>query len=256
VADPRAEAGRVVLSAPVSFLAGAEAAASVCPFLGSLDDVGVLGDAVPAYDERNRCTAYGPWLPQGRLQQELVCLTVAHQTCPRYSRGVRYGPSGPRRRAGLGRGLIVGGLAILATLTLAAAVVLAGPIILGPLGALFGSAPTATPTASPSPEPTTLPTAMPTLEPTPTVEPTVEPTAEPTATTPALPTPPPGSPYATLAPCPDGELCYLYTVRSGDTLYGIAQGFGVTVKAIRNLNPAVADTNTIHVGQELKIPPP
>jgi LysM repeat protein len=32
--------------------------------------------------------------------------------------------------------------------------------------------------------------------------------------------------------------------------------FDVTVAAIRALNPAVKDTNIIHVGQELKIPPP
>jgi hypothetical protein len=255
MSDGRAETGRVALSAPVSFLSGAEAAAAVCPFLGGLDDVGILGDAVPAYSERNRCTAYGPWLPQGRLQQELVCLTVAHQSCPRYTRGLRFGPSGPRRRRRLGRGLLSGALAVLAILTLGAVVVFGGPLILGPLGSLFGSGPTSSPTASPSPEPTALPTATPSPPPTASPTPTLEPTPEPTET-PALPTPPPGSAYATLAPCPGGELCYLYTVVSGDTLYGISLKFDVTVAAIRALNPAVQDTNIIHVGQELKIPPP
>lgn len=257
MADQHAEAGRVVLSAPVSFLAGPAAAAAVCPFLGGLDDVGVLGDAMPIYHERNRCTAYGPWLPLGRLQQELVCLTVAHTTCPRYARGQRFGPAGPPRRAGLRRGLRVGGLAVLATLTLGVAVLLAGPLVLGPLGSLFAG-PAATPTASPSPQPTIAPTPTPitTPPPTPSPSPQPTPTPEPSATAPTLPTPPPGSAYEGLDPCPNGELCYIYVVESGDTLYGIAQKFDVTIKSIRELNPSVQDTNVIHVGQKLKIPPP
>ncbi len=252
MADARARTGRIALSAPVSFLAGPDAAAAVCPFLGALDDVGVLGDAVPAYDQRNRCTAYGPWRPLGRVQQELVCLTVAHETCPRYTRGLRYGPAGPRRRVALRPAVLVV-VALVAVLGLGSVVILGGGLTLGPLAALIAGAPketaTATPlpTAAPTPQPTASPSAAPTAAPTPEETPTAEPT---------LTLPPPDSPYATLEPCPDGELCYLYTVRSGDTLYAISLRFGTTVSAIRALNPAVADTNIIHAGQTLKLPPP
>ena len=252
MADARAQTGRVALSAPISFLAGAEAAAAVCPFLGGLDDVGVLGDAVPAYDQRNRCTAYGRWQPLGRLQQELVCLTVAHQTCPRYARGLRYGPAGPRRRRALRSGLLVAA-ALVAVLGLGL-VVFGGGLPLGPLAALIAGTPEETSTTTLEESPTPQPTS--TTSPAPTASPTPETTPVPTETTPPLPTPPPGSPYATLAPCPGGELCYLYTVRSGDTLYAISQGFGTTVSAVRALNPAVADTNIINLGETLKIPPP
>ncbi|MDP9293514.1 MAG: LysM peptidoglycan-binding domain-containing protein, partial [Actinomycetota bacterium] len=219
MADARAQTGQLPLSAPASFLRGAAAAASICPFLGALDDVGVLGDAVAGFDERNRCTAYGPWLPLGQTQQELVCLTVAHRSCPRYTRGMRFGPAGPRRRLGRGGGIVVV-LAAMAVLAVGGTIALGGKLPLGPLAALFASAPTASPIASPSPTPFAAPTVTASPEPTPSPSPEVTPS--PITTESLLPTPPPGSAYATLAPCPGGELCYLYTVKSGDTLSGIA----------------------------------
>ena len=255
MADARAQTGRLPLSAPVSFLRGADAAASICPFLGALDDVGVLGDAVAAFDERNRCTAYGPWLPLGQTQQELVCLTVAHQSCPRYTRGMRFGPAGPRRQLGRRAGIVVV-LAALVVLAVGGAIALGGKLPLGPLTGLFASAPTASPalSASPSLAPTAEPTTTPSPGPTPSPSPEVTPS--PTSTESLLPTPPPGSAYATLEPCPNGQLCYLYTVKAGDTLSGIAATFGTTVAAIRELNPSVQNTNIIHIGTTLKIPPP
>lgn len=240
MADVRAQEGRLALSAPAAFLVGAEAAASVCPFLGSLDEVGVLGDAIPAYSERNRCTAFGPWLPQGKLQQELVCLTVAHETCPRYTRGVRYGPSGPRRRAAVASarsGLFVLGIAAMAVLVLGVAIVLGQSLISGPLAGLIGgtgSTPTPAATASQTGTPEATASPSPGSTPSPTAEPTPTPTAVPTAT--------PAPAFRT------------YTVQSGDTLYAIAKKFNVTIASIRALNPAVKDTNVIHVGQKLKIP--
>lgn len=243
MADARAQEGRLALSAPAAFLVGPEAAASVCPFLGALDDVGVLGDAVPAYSERNRCTAFGPWLPQGRMQQELVCLTVAHETCPRYTRGVRYGPGGVRRRAGAAAasgarsGLRVLALAAVAVVVLGVAIVLGQGLISGPLAGLIGGAgttPTPTATASPTASAQPTPEATPQATPSPTAEPTPTPTPRPTAT-----------------PAPAFRN---YTVKSGDTLYSIAKQFKVTIASIRALNPSVKDTNIIHVGQVLKIP--
>lgn len=253
MSDGRGQASRIALSVPAAFFRGPEAAAAVCPFLGSLDGAGGPGDPVPSYDKRNRCTAYGPALPLGRLQQELVCLTVAHRSCPRYVRGVRFGPAGPKRRPALRSG--VSGAIVIG---LSALLVLGSGLAFGPLAAFIGSAP-----ESPSPGPTASPTPRATIEPTPT--PSVgatatsspEETPAPTPTSaPILPTPPPGSAYATLAPCPEGELCYLYTVRSGDTLWAISRRFATTIGAIRALNPAVANTDVIHPGQTLKIPPP
>lgn len=43
-----------------------------------------------------------------------------------------------------------------------------------------------------------------------------------------------------------------YTVKSGDTLSGIAQRYGTTTKAIANLNN-IANPNLIYAGQVLKI---
>ena len=89
------------------------------------------------------------------------------------------------------------------------------------------------PTAEPTPTPTVKPTAAPT--PTPTVKPTVRPTARPT-------------------PAPTTVAFTLYTVKSGDTLFGIATSNGSTVAAIKSLNGLI--DNTIYVGQILKIPTP
>ncbi len=44
-----------------------------------------------------------------------------------------------------------------------------------------------------------------------------------------------------------------YVVRSGDTLYQIAQRFGTTVETLRKIN-RIADTDVISIGQRLLIP--
>lgn len=44
-----------------------------------------------------------------------------------------------------------------------------------------------------------------------------------------------------------------YTVRKGNTLFGIAQFFGTTVEKILSVNK-IADPNMIYVGQTLKVP--
>ena len=45
---------------------------------------------------------------------------------------------------------------------------------------------------------------------------------------------------------------FMYTVKSGDTLYSIAQKYGTTVKAIQDLN--YLKSNSLTVGQVLRIP--
>ena len=86
-----------------------------------------------------------------------------------------------------------------------------------------GPTATATPTATPAPTVTPAPTAAP----------------APTAT-----------PRPTATPVPSARTTY--TVKSGDTLYGIAQSFGTTVAAIKDLNGLTS--NTIRVGRVLLIP--
>lgn len=258
MSDGHAGTERVARSGPASLLAGPVAEA-VCPFLGGLDEL-ESGDVVGSPGEGNRCTAYWPWQPLGHLQQELVCLTAAHESCPRYRRGMRFGPAGPPRR----RRLPFGIRAIFVALAGALAVgglLLGGTFALGPLAAFIAGAPTVSPSASSiasvsPPAPTTAPTTQPTPGPTASPSPLPSETPLPTASPVALPTPPPGSPYSTLAPCPNGEYCYLYTVRSGDTLYAIASRFGTTVAAIRELNPEIGTGSLIVPGQKLKLPPP
>ena len=46
----------------------------------------------------------------------------------------------------------------------------------------------------------------------------------------------------------------LYTVRPGDTLFGIAQQFQVTVNQILAANPQIKDPNIIFAGQVICIP--
>lgn len=46
-----------------------------------------------------------------------------------------------------------------------------------------------------------------------------------------------------------------YQVKEGDSLFGIAQKFNTTVRAIVRLNN-IDDPNLIKIGRELKIPPP
>ena len=44
-----------------------------------------------------------------------------------------------------------------------------------------------------------------------------------------------------------------YTVKSGDTMFLIAESHGMTLKDIVSANPQVADPNMIEVGQELNV---
>ena len=59
---------------------------------------------------------------------------------------------------------------------------------------------------------------------------------------PQLPPPP---------PCPNG---FIYTVQPGDTLFLIAQRFGVSLQALIQANPQIPDPNTIFPGQRICVP--
>jgi len=59
-------------------------------------------------------------------------------------------------------------------------------------------------------------------------------------------------PHTGLPPCPGGQY---YTIRSGDTLYALANRFNVTVAAIIAANPGI-DPMSLRIGQIICIPAP
>lgn len=62
---------------------------------------------------------------------------------------------------------------------------------------------------------------------------------------------PVGAPPPPTPPCPDGRL---YTVQPGDTLFSIAQRFGVSVAEILAANPQIVNPDVLEVGQVICIP--
>ncbi|HEY7523667.1 MAG TPA: LysM domain-containing protein [Candidatus Limnocylindrales bacterium] len=91
--------------------------------------------------------------------------------------------------------------------------------------------------------------------------PTDAPTSTPAPPSPSAIVPPSTAPTATPIASPTGEVAgatatapgRTYRVRSGDTLFAIAQRFGTTVRAIQELN-GIDDPSRLHVGQVLLIP--
>lgn len=89
----------------------------------------------------------------------------------------------------------------------------------------------------------------PSATPQPTSAPTPRITAEPTS-------PPMRTPQGyVVTPSPQPDVT-TYTVVKGDTLWGIARKFGVTLEALREANPQVADPTKMRVGTVLTIPEP
>jgi hypothetical protein len=116
--------------------------------------------------------------------------------------------------------------------------------------------PAPSPSASGLPSPTPAPTPTPAVTPSPAPTPT--PTPSPTRGATPTPTPSPSLPAAFrgLKPCTDAADCYLYKVRSGDSLTAIAARFGVTLKALKAANPEIKDPSLLHVGDVIRIPLP
>jgi hypothetical protein len=237
--------------------------------------------AIPAH----RCAAFGDPLPLSLRQQELVCLQRVHVSCPRYARGTVLASetvAAPKPKEGRwGRfsllTLVGIGLVILAIGTL-----LMGFLGLPPFGKPAARTQSPAPSASTiavvtsprvtvSPSPLAAPSAVATASPTrratatPTSTPTAAPTAVPSATWPPGAT---ASRMSLLTPCTGQTNCYLYTVRGSgpapagngspvaDTLQGIATWFGVNINTVRQMNPWLGGSDTIHPGDTLKIPSP
>lgn len=73
------------------------------------------------------------------------------------------------------------------------------------------------------------------------------------------PTAPPASPtpVASPTPSPTPESTWLtYTIKLGDSLYGIASEFGITYEQLLAANPQITDPNFIRAGDIINIPPP
>jgi LysM repeat protein len=109
------------------------------------------------------------------------------------------------------------------------------------------------PTAAPAPA---KPTPTPTITPTPTPKPSASATPTPKPSASATPKPtaspkPTATPKPTASPTPSAVKTY--TVKSGDTLTGIASRFGTTSKILMDLN-SITNANLIKIGQILKLP--
>ena len=240
-----------------------------CRFL-ALDADGSLAPAVVA-DAANRCIALGEPVPQSGRQQDLVCLTTAHTTCPRYLRGILLSsqpPEPPARRQ-------ISTPVIVATLVLAAAMAASFGFlavrggfdvpVAGSPPALVADvetprpAPTALPTASPAPSPSPTPSPVPTPSPSPlpTPSPSPTPTPTPVASPPPSPRPTPrpsSDRFAVLTRCPSTPDCWIYVIRAGDNLTSIAHWFGVSYDRIIAMNPNLR--LPIQPGDKLRIPTP
>jgi hypothetical protein len=256
-----------------------------CQFLKAVGPDGKLIDAQNTAVPAHRCAAFGDPLPLSLRQQELVCLQRVHVSCPRYARGTVLATEtavvAKPREGRLGRFSLLTLIGILLVI-LAIGTLLSGLLGLPPFG---GGKPvahsqTAVPSASASPSsPAQTPTL--TVGPTAVVSASAAPTASPT--TKATPTPtstpapvasatwPPGataSRMSLLVPCTDQTSCYLYTVRGpgpapagngssvADNLQGVSTWFGVDIAKVRQMNPWLGGSDTIHPGDKLKIPPP
>jgi hypothetical protein len=267
---------------------------SVCPFLRRDVDGGLTaphGEPSPDHS----CIAIGAPRPQSLRQQELVCLRAAHADCPRYLRGAmvaapvvtkRASPTVPRATlaallilvlsAGISFGFVVqrGGIAMPVVEAQSTDGIAAGPTATtAPTDtATAEPAPTdeATPDPPPSSEPSTDPsaTAEPTAPPSPTSSPSPAATPAPTPTTVVTPRPertprptpkptrkPASDRYRLLVECPDRNRCWIYTVRSGDNLYSIANYFGHSLAVIYDWNPRYPDQR-LRVGDPIRMPAP
>lgn len=53
---------------------------------------------------------------------------------------------------------------------------------------------------------------------------------------------------------PNGNMTTTYTVQRGDTMYTIAQRYGISLQSLINANPQISNPNLIQIGQVINIP--
>ncbi len=247
---------------------------SVCPFLRHEAD-GLLTVPLHRPDDANSCVAIGAPRQQSSRQQELVCLQDAHGACPRYLRGTLVAPEAapPRPPTSVPRATLAALLVLVLSAGISFGFVLQRggidlPVVEGgatPSAVAAVATPAIEPsdaaTMSPPPPPTSAPTAAATPEITPSPTPTIAPTPAPTlAPTPAPTRRPAATPaagrYAYLVPCPDKAGCYIYTVRRGNSMWSIANYFGIPLSTLYAWNPAYANGTGLRVGDLIRMPPP
>ena len=230
---------------------------TTCPFFRAQAPDGTLLPPIEAGDPSNRCAAFGEPQPQSRRQQELVCLESGHVNCPRYLRGALIASKAQSPRRTLTRATLIA----IALLVLSAGASFAFVLVRGGLnGKPSTPGPAAVVVATSTPRAAATPTLAPTTTPSPSARTTPSPsstaTPSPTPTSTPSVTPRPSSDrYALLTACPTKPDCYQYTVRRGDNLSAIAHYFGVTLDAVRQLNPWT-QTKGISPGDKLILPPP
>jgi LysM repeat protein len=252
---------------PVAGAPGSSPAEAVvaCPYLVAAG--GEWRASSPTRD--HRCAAVAPPAPLALDKQRRLCLTSTHATCATYeaalaARRERGTPSDgapvlrwgvarttPVVDVGVGLGATIAGLAAdrrawqaIPAIVLVVALAALGLSGLGRDEPATGALPTSTPTAAPSRSSASSSPSRTPLD-TPSPAPSGSPTASATPGASLAPTPAP-----TTTPGPTARSSY--TVKRGDTLYGIALAFNTTVAAIKELNGLTS--NTLHAGQVLLIP--
>ncbi len=228
-----------------------------CPYLAGADGAWVS----EAASTEHRCTAVFPPAPLAVAKQRRLCLTTEHVTCATYvaAREARTGLRGrsteahpawgwvrttPVVHTSLGRGALVAGLLadrrgwqVVPAVALVAAL---GALGIANIGSNSASNRPSTPASFVAVASPTVPATIPPLSPSPEITPEV--TVAPVPTPSAAATSSPGAPTARAT----------YTVKSGDTLYGIARQFGISVAALKDFNGLT--TNVIRAGLVLRIP--
>jgi LysM repeat protein len=256
------------IAAPGVALSTAPATAAVCPYLLGTD--GAWRSSSPSRD--HRCHAVSPAAPLATDKQRRLCLVAKHLGCSTYNAAVAAIEEGgsvsdrplhrPVTRTAplvLDRGRITvsmpalpergvgqGGLVALMAVAFGAIAVtrLGGGPELRPAVVEPGATPTPAAVTTPAPSDTATP-----ARPTPTAEPTLVPSdGDPTAAPPAAT---PAPPARTPKPTPDSPTTY--TVKSGDTLSGIAAEHGTTWQELARLN-RLSDPRRLRVGQVLELP--
>lgn len=240
------------------------AAPGRCPFLASADQAWVSATSA----SEHRCQAVRPSASLSEQKQRRLCLTADHGTCATYvaaiearearaptsesAVGWEWVRTTPVVDPRLGRGstllAVVGDRRTRQVVPAIALVAALGALGFSNLGSGGGTAiPGPTATASPLPSVSTSPPVVASEPPVATASPESSP--EPTPAPTSVPT---RTPSPTAAPTAKPSARASYTVKSGDTLYGIARQFGISTTALKNFNGLT--TNVIHVGQVLLIP--
>lgn len=237
----------------------------LCPYL-----VSSSGDwRAPAPRKEHRCAAFLPPASLAPEKQARLCLTAGHVECAtflaaRRAREARLGEDATRSAtgrwalartaavvedAGGNRAMLAGVVADRRTWQFVPALVLVVAVVALAISGLRGQGSGAV-TASPSPSPVVTPAVTGTVAPS-TLGVIVESPASTTAPTqPAVSLTPSAVPTSVPTAPPSARASY--TVKSGDTLSGIAARYSTTVTALMTLN-GLQDTH-LKIGQVLLIP--